>query len=233
MTKKTLLVLLVLGCVVLSGCTMKVKDGELYINTGIAKNTEIYHSVENTMLDREIFDASINIGEVDLTVSNNSLYNITTIVRYEEGKEPEPPRIMDLKNTVQFNVSVGDITGTIADTFDTLEIDMNVGEVDLSLQSANFKRIDVSVGVGDVTVHLPEKGSGTARIEVGTGTAEVVTSKNAGYLIHCNTTIGAISVDTESIEIERGTYRVNPGKEIAYEIWVWVDVGTGSIEVRG
>ncbi len=231
MMKKTWLVLLVIGCVVLSGCTVRVKDGELYINAEAGKETKTYHFVEDTILDRENFDASINVGEIDLVMSNNTLYNITAVVKYEKEEEPESPTIADLGDTVRFNASVGDITGTIADTFDTLEIDMNVGEVDLSLHSANFKRIDVSVGVGDVMIHLPEKGSGTARIKVGTGSAEIVTSKSIGYLIHCNTTIGAISVDAENIETKRGTYRVNPEKDITYE--VWIDVGTGSIEVIG
>lgn len=228
MIKKFCMVGIIVGCVILSGCTIKTKDGELYINTD-ERETKTYHFVEENLLDRETFLADIEIGNVEMRLSNGSLYDITTIVKYRKGESPEAPKIEDLGDTIMFSVPVGDIHGTIGDTFKNLNFEMNIGNAKLFLNSGSFENLDVDINIGNVEVFLPEEGEGTANIKVNTGAAKIVVNKDTGYILHCAIGIGTISINSEKNVIGEGTYRINPEKDVTYEIWI--DVGTGHIEV--
>ena len=201
------------------------------MNVGDKMETKTYHSVENQLPDKDTFWMEIDVGKVDLGLSSESLYDLTTVVEYRKGDSPKAPKIDDLGDKIRFSLDSGEISGTIADVFNKVVLEMDVGNAELFLSSGNFESIDVDIGVGDVDVFLPEKGGGTVKVEVGTGNARIVVSKNTGYLLHYNVDIGAISATVENSMIEKGTIRINPEMDTTYEIWV--EVGIGHIEVSG
>ncbi len=231
MMKKICIVGLVICCVILSGCTIRTKNGDLYINVDDRKETKTYHSVEKQLLDKDTFWIEIDVGDVDIDLSSESLYDLTTIVKYRRGDSPKAPKIDDLGDKIRFSVDVGEISGTIAESFDAVKLEMDVGDAELFLSSGSFENIDIDIRVGNVDVSLPEKGEGTVIVEMGTGNVKIVISKNTGYLLHYDVGIGGFFIDAENSTMEKGTVRINPEKEIAYEIWV--EVGIGRIEVSG
>ncbi|MCD6467314.1 MAG: hypothetical protein J7L10_05285 [Methanomicrobia archaeon] len=228
MIKKFCMVGIIVGCIILSGCTVKTKNGELYINTD-ERETKTYHFVEKNLLDKETFLADIEIGNVEMGLSNRYLYDVTIVVRYNKEESPKAPKIEDLGDTIMFSVPVGDIHGTIGDTFKNLNFEMNIGNAKLFLNSGSFENLDVDINIGNVEVFLPEEGEGTANIKVNTGAAKIIVNKDTGYILHYTIGIGAVSIDSEKDMIGEGTYRINPEKDVKYEIWI--DVGTGHIEV--
>lgn len=229
MIKKICIVGLVICCVILSGCTIRTKNGDLYINVDDRRETKTYHSIEKQLLDKDTFWIEIDIGDVDIGLSSESLYDLSTIVKYRKGDSPKAPKIDVLRDKIRFSVDVGKISGTIAESFNAVKLEMGVGDAELFLSSGSFENIDVDIGIGNVDVFLPEKGEGTVIVEVGTGNVKIVVSKNIGYLLHYDMGIGAFSINVENSMIEKGTVRINPEKEVTYEIWV--EIGIGHIEV--
>jgi hypothetical protein len=229
MMKKICIVGVVICCVVLSGCTVRTKEGEMYIDVDEKWEKETYHFAEKEIEEREKFSLDANVGEIDLGVSDETLYDLTAIVRYEKDESPQPPEITDKGDVLQISAGSADLSGTVADAFNALEVELNVGEIDLSLQSGRFERVDVDLGVGEVKMYLPETGEGTIHLYVDTGDVNLVISGGRGYLLHYDIDIGSLSLDVDNTKIEKGTYRINPDREIAYEIWVSVDIG--AIEV--
>ncbi|MEA1994048.1 MAG: DUF4097 family beta strand repeat-containing protein [Euryarchaeota archaeon] len=230
MLKKLSVICILLSSMMLSGCTVRTEDGELYINTDEGE-TEIYHFMEEQALAKEKFHASVGVGDVDIAVSDSSLYDITTIVRDEKNNSSEIPKINEMGNTVEFSAPVGDIDGTISSTFDTVKFEMGIGDAKFLLNSGRFKKIDISVDIGSLKLFLPREGNGKVEIEVDTGNVEIILDKDAGYILHYDIDIGAVSIDAENAMIKKNTYRIRPEKDVAYEIWVSVDIG--GIEVRG
>lgn len=230
MLKKVNVMCIILLLITLSGCTVRTENGELYIDTAEGK-TKTYRFLEEKIEEKEKFRASLDVGSLDLTVSDESLYDITAIVRDEKNESSEIPKIKETENTVEFSAPVGDIDGTVSRSFETLDVEMGIGDLKLLLNSGRFKRIDVSVDIGNLKLFLPREGSGKVELDTDTGNVEIVVDKDAGYLLHYNIDIGAVSIDTENTMIEKNTYRVHPDEDLRYEIWVNVDIG--GIEVIG
>ena len=219
---------IVIGCIVLSGCTVKTKNGAIYLGSETME-IETYQNTEKNLQDKEMISFDVEVGDIDIKLSNDTLYDLTTIIKHHRGDYIKPPKIENTDDTVKYSVTVGEIRGSIADSFKNFKLKLNVGNANLSLNSGNFEKMDIDLEVGNVVLHLPENGKGTVRINVDTGAVKLFINRDAGYILHYSIGMGAIEIKAEKTLMEEGTYRINPDKDVQYEIWI--DIGPGHIEV--
>lgn len=112
-----------------------------------------------------------------------------------------------------------------------LRIDGGLNRTYLDLRDVTLTALELNMGVGDVQVLLPAKGSYRANIDGGVGALRLEIPQNVAARIRIDGGLGATRVD-ERFQ-QRGRYYVTANYDTAEEIVeIDIDGGIGSITIR-
>ena len=114
-----------------------------------------------------------------------------------------------------------------------LRVEAGVGEVRFDLRQASLSRLDLSGGVGEIDVALPERGGFVGRLELGVGAATIKLPESVEARMTIDTGLGG--VDVEGDWLRDGRVYTTPGYAQAApenRVELTISGGIGGVEVE-
>lgn len=113
-----------------------------------------------------------------------------------------------------------------------LKIDFGAGEGHLDLRGIDLRDLDIDMGVGELTLELPEEIKDDLRVNIdgGIGSATIYLPEDIGVRVKVDGGIG--SVDARGMNKNDHTYTNDAYGETDFAIRIDIDAGIGSIDLR-
>jgi len=113
-----------------------------------------------------------------------------------------------------------------------IRIDFGAGEGHLDMRDLDLRRLDIDMGVGELTVDLSGRWETDVKVKIegGIGSATLLLPEDIGVRVHVDGGIG--SVDAHGMDKSDHTYTNDAYGRTEVSIEVEIDAGIGSVDLR-
>ena len=187
---------------------LKMSAGEMFLQGGADKLMEGYFQYNVEAWKPEV-DYSVSERQGRLTVEQESRRGIP---------------FGDSKN--RWEMSFGE------DVPLEIRIDFGAGEGHLDMRDLDLRRLDIDMGVGELTVDLTGRRQHDLKVKIdgGIGSATLLLPEDIGVRVHVDGGIG--SVDAHGMSKSDHTYTNDAYGRTDVTIEVEIDAGIGSVDLR-
>ncbi|WP_420630549.1 toast rack family protein [Candidatus Leptofilum sp.] len=236
MKKLTIFVLLG-GMFLLAGCISQVAVGPTQTDS---------QSVELGDVDSVRVEIKMGIGELDVTSGASNLLDAEFTYNIEDWKPEVNYETRGDIGELQITQPGGEINGIPDDNIEyrweialqndvpmSLDVDLGVGESNLTLGGLQLQTLVVDTGVGESTIDLTGNWQDDVDVEIngGVGEATIYLPDNVGLRVEANTGIGSLVVNGLQREGDSDLYTNESYGNADVNMTVDISGGIGEITV--